>query len=65
MKTPGENIDFATTILSRFDMIFLVKDEHNEARDAVSRVPTAPSQKSPKLACGASADPARTFPSPE
>ncbi|KAG0654141.1 minichromosome maintenance protein 5 [Rhodotorula mucilaginosa] len=34
MKTPGENIDFATTILSRFDMIFLVKDEHNEARDA-------------------------------
>lgn len=36
MKTPGENIDFATTILSRFDMIFLVKDEHNEARDAVS-----------------------------
>ncbi|BGP26260.1 minichromosome maintenance protein 5 [Rhodotorula toruloides] len=34
MKTPADNIDFATTILSRFDMIFLVKDEHNEARDA-------------------------------
>ncbi|GAA6017570.1 hypothetical protein JCM10207_001210 [Rhodosporidiobolus poonsookiae] len=34
MKTPGENIDFQTTILSRFDMIFIVKDEHNEARDA-------------------------------
>ncbi|CAO3591512.1 unnamed protein product [Absidia cylindrospora] len=33
MKTPGENIDFQTTILSRFDMIFIVKDEHNEARD--------------------------------
>lgn len=33
MKTPGENIDFQTTILSRFDMIFIVKDEHNEMRD--------------------------------
>lgn len=33
MKLPGENIDFQTTILSRFDMIFIVKDEHNEKRD--------------------------------
>ncbi|CAD6584776.1 MAG: minichromosome maintenance protein 5 [Cyphobasidiales sp. Tagirdzhanova-0007] len=33
MKSPGENIDFQTTILSRFDMIFIVKDEHNELRD--------------------------------
>ncbi|GAA99080.1 uncharacterized protein L969DRAFT_87124 [Mixia osmundae IAM 14324] len=33
MKSPGENIDFQTTILSRFDMIFIVKDEHSEARD--------------------------------
>lgn len=33
MKSPGENIDFQTTILSRFDMIFIVKDEHNAARD--------------------------------
>lgn len=33
MKTPGENIDFQTTILSRFDMIFIVKDDSNEARD--------------------------------
>lgn len=41
MKTPGENIDFATTILSRFDMIFLVKDEHNESRDAV-RIASGP-----------------------
>ncbi|KAH8929563.1 MCM-domain-containing protein [Atractiella rhizophila] len=32
-KSPGENIDFQTTILSRFDMIFIVKDEHDEARD--------------------------------
>ncbi|KAF9786866.1 MCM-domain-containing protein [Thelephora terrestris] len=32
-KSPGENIDFQTTILSRFDMIFIVKDEHNESRD--------------------------------
>uniref|UniRef100_UPI00358F4BFD DNA replication licensing factor MCM5 n=1 Tax=Myxine glutinosa TaxID=7769 RepID=UPI00358F4BFD len=28
-----ENIDFMPTILSRFDMIFIIKDEHNEERD--------------------------------
>lgn len=28
-----ENIDFMPTILSRFDMIFVVKDEHDEGRD--------------------------------
>ncbi|KAF5298740.1 hypothetical protein FQR65_LT09609 [Abscondita terminalis] len=28
-----ENIDFMPTILSRFDMIFIVKDEHNKDRD--------------------------------
>jgi DNA replication licensing factor MCM5 len=33
MKTPGENVDFQTAVLSRFDMIFIVKDEHNEMRD--------------------------------
>lgn len=33
LRAPGENIDFQTTILSRFDMIFLVKDEHDRARD--------------------------------
>lgn len=33
MKTPGENIDFQTTVLSRFDMIFIVKDEHSRERD--------------------------------
>ncbi|KTW29792.1 hypothetical protein T552_00997 [Pneumocystis carinii B80] len=33
IKSPGDNIDFQTTILSRFDMIFIVKDEHNENRD--------------------------------
>ncbi|QEL59970.1 hypothetical protein CJJ09_002057 [Candidozyma auris] len=33
LKSPGENIDFQTTILSRFDMIFIVKDDHNESRD--------------------------------
>lgn len=33
-ETKGEqNIDFMPTILSRFDMIFIVKDEHNETRD--------------------------------
>ncbi|XP_011496171.1 PREDICTED: DNA replication licensing factor Mcm5 isoform X2 [Ceratosolen solmsi marchali] len=32
--TKGEdNINFMPTILSRFDMIFIVKDEHQEARD--------------------------------
>ncbi|KAG4301245.1 hypothetical protein PCANB_002492 [Pneumocystis canis] len=33
IKSPGDNIDFQTTILSRFDMIFIVKDEHNESKD--------------------------------
>ena len=33
-----QNIDFQTTILSRFDMIFIVKDEHNEARDKVRMI---------------------------
>jgi DNA replication licensing factor MCM5 len=33
LKTPGENIDFQTTILSRFDMIFIVRDDHDRARD--------------------------------
>jgi len=28
-----ENIDFMPTILSRFDTIFIIKDEHSEARD--------------------------------
>ncbi|KAK3092794.1 hypothetical protein FSP39_007290 [Pinctada imbricata] len=33
-ETKGEeNIDFMPTILSRFDMIFIVKDEHDESRD--------------------------------
>jgi DNA replicative helicase MCM subunit Mcm2 (Cdc46/Mcm family) len=35
--TKGDaNIDFMPTILSRFDMIFIVKDEHSEIRDTVS-----------------------------
>ncbi|KAI9828845.1 MAG: minichromosome maintenance protein 5 [Phylliscum demangeonii] len=33
LKTPGENIDFQTTILSRFDMIFIVRDTHEKGRD--------------------------------
>merc|ERR1712184_188727 len=28
-----ENIDFMPTILSRFDTIFIIKDEHNPERD--------------------------------
>ncbi|KAJ8941666.1 hypothetical protein NQ314_010311 [Rhamnusium bicolor] len=36
-ETKGEdNIDFLPTILSRFDMIFIVKDEHDRQRDMVS-----------------------------
>jgi DNA replication licensing factor MCM5 len=35
-ETKGEeNIDFMPTILSRFDMIFLVKDEHSAEKDKV------------------------------
>lgn len=33
LKSPGENIDFQTTILSRFDLIFIVRDEHDRNRD--------------------------------
>ena len=33
MKTPGENIDFQSTILSRFDMIYILRDVHDERRD--------------------------------
>ena len=32
----AENIDFMPTILSRFDMIFIVKDVHDEEKDTVS-----------------------------
>lgn len=35
-ETKGEaNIDFLPTILSRFDMIFIVKDEHDMTKDTV------------------------------
>ncbi len=33
MRTPLENIEFQSTILSRFDLIFIVKDVRNPARD--------------------------------
>ena len=33
MKTAQENIDLQTTILSRFDLIFIVKDERSMDRD--------------------------------
>ena len=32
-RTPAENIDFLPTILSRFDLIFIVRDVRDEARD--------------------------------
>lgn len=34
-KHTGEQIDFASTILSRFDLIFVVRDIRNDARDRV------------------------------
>lgn len=33
-KDADENIDFQSAILSRFDLIFIVKDDHNPDRDA-------------------------------
>eukprot|EP01133_Synstelium_polycarpum_P004943 gene4943-5741_t len=33
MKSAGDNIDFQTTILSRFDLIFIVRDPRIEKRD--------------------------------
>lgn len=33
LKTARDNIDFQTTILSRFDLIFVLKDPRNERRD--------------------------------
>ena len=38
LKTPGDNIDFSTTILSRFDMIFIIKDEHSIEKDTVNLI---------------------------
>lgn len=47
-ETKGEdNIDFMPTILSRFDMIFIVKDEHNEQRDVVRRGPQGAQGRAP------------------
>lgn len=33
MRSPGDNIDFQTTILSRFDLIFIMRDIHDHLRD--------------------------------
>jgi hypothetical protein len=33
MRSAVENIDFQSTILSRFDLIFIIRDERNEERD--------------------------------
>ena len=35
LRSPTENIEFQTTILSRFDMIFVVRDPRNASRDKV------------------------------
>ena len=36
MRSAAENIDFLPTILSRFDMIFIVRDLHDEEKVCVS-----------------------------
>ena len=36
-QTAQENIDLQTTILSRFDLIFIVKDTRDFQRDLVRR----------------------------
>ena len=33
LKTTADNMELQTTILSRFDLIFIVKDERNAERD--------------------------------
>ena len=33
MKSPEENIDFQSTILSRFDMIFVIQDKRDPEQD--------------------------------
>ena len=38
MKSPTENIDFQTTILSRFDLIFIVRDIINADRDTAMAI---------------------------
>jgi DNA replicative helicase MCM subunit Mcm2 (Cdc46/Mcm family) len=40
-KEADENIEFQSTILSRFDLIFIVKDVYNAERDQVCNVPAA------------------------
>jgi DNA replication licensing factor MCM5 len=35
MRQPFENIEFQSTILSRFDLIFLIRDVRNESKDRV------------------------------
>ena len=41
LKTAQENIDLQTTILSRFDLIFIVKDERSVRRSFQHRVITS------------------------
>ncbi len=33
LKSAQDNIDLQTTLLSRFDLIFIVKDERNPEKD--------------------------------
>ncbi len=51
--TKGEdNIDFMPTILSRFDMIFIIKDQHDQQRDMVRKLPLKiESSRNMNIAC--------------
>ncbi|KAF9762999.1 DNA replication licensing factor mcm5 [Nosema granulosis] len=54
-KTPDENIEFGTTILSRFDCIFILKDKHGPNDAAMARhilgihEHAAPSEEDPNI----------------
>jgi len=37
-RTPGENIDFGVTILSRFDLVFVVKDTMNSDKEIAGHI---------------------------
>ncbi len=55
MKSAGENIELQTTILSRFDLIFIVKDERNADRDRqIAKCAPIPAAISCKPSCSPS-----------
>lgn len=50
LKTAQENIDLQSTILSRFDLIFIVKDERSIEKDQrIARQALFPRKHSPQI----------------